>query len=247
MAKELPYFRFTVQEWQNGKISLESYELQGLFINVCCYYWINDCSITLAMLKKRFRDANHLLDELINLGILKHERRHDKIKIDFLIKQYELLSEKRKRRQEAGSKGGNAKAMLKQKCSYKDKDKDIYIDIYKEKEKEKKKINKKEKEKEKRTKKEKEKEIPTLETFLEYAKEECSKVGRNYEALRYSIEAKYESWKESGWKDGHGKVIKNWKTKLKNTLPYLKEINQTKNQNQNQNNFSNYGGIGGIL
>ena len=37
MAKELPYFRFTVQEWQNGKISLESYELQGLFMSRCGY------------------------------------------------------------------------------------------------------------------------------------------------------------------------------------------------------------------
>jgi hypothetical protein len=72
MAKELPYFRFTVQDWQNGKISLESYELQGLFISVCGYYWINDCSITMAMLKKRFRDATSLLDELVKLGIIKH-------------------------------------------------------------------------------------------------------------------------------------------------------------------------------
>lgn len=122
MAKELPYFRFTVQDWQNGKISLESYELQGLFISVCGYYWINDCSITLAMLKKRFRDATILLDELIKLGIIKHETKHDKVEIDFLNIQYDLLSEKRKLRQAAGSKGGNAKAMLKQKRSYKDKD-----------------------------------------------------------------------------------------------------------------------------
>jgi hypothetical protein len=124
MAKELPYFRFTVQDWQNGKISLESYELQGVFISVCGYYWINDCSITLAMLKKKFRDATKLIDELIELGIIKHEKKHDKIEIEFLNIQYDLLSEKRKRRQDAGSKGGNAKAMLKQKGSYKDKDKD---------------------------------------------------------------------------------------------------------------------------
>jgi len=122
MAKELPYFRFTVQDWQNGKISLESYELQGLFISVCGYYWINDCSITMAMLKKRFRDATSLLDELVKLGIIKHENKHDKVEIDFLNFQYDLLSEKRKLRQVAGSKGGNAKAMLKQKGSYKDKD-----------------------------------------------------------------------------------------------------------------------------
>jgi hypothetical protein len=122
MAKELPYFRFTVQDWQNGKISIESFEMQGLFISVCGYYWINDCDLTLAMLKKKFSIATNLLDELITLGILKHENRHDKVEIVFLNEQYDLLSEKRKARQNAGSKGGNAKAKLKQKGSYKDKD-----------------------------------------------------------------------------------------------------------------------------
>ena len=124
MAKELPYFRFTVQEWQNGNISLERYELQGLFISVCGFYWLQDCNITLTILKKKFNNATILLQELIDLGILKHESRRDKIDIVFLNNQYDLLSEKRKLRQVAGSKGGNAKAKLKQKGSYKDKDKD---------------------------------------------------------------------------------------------------------------------------
>lgn len=124
MAKELPYFRFTVQDWQNKDISLESYEMKGLFIDVCGFYWINDCNTTLAILKKKFSNAISLLDELVNLDIIKHEKKHDKVEIDFLNKQYDLLSEKRKLRQDAGSKGGNAKAMLKQKHSYKDKDKD---------------------------------------------------------------------------------------------------------------------------
>ena len=135
MAKELPYFRFTVQDWQNGKISLESYELKGLFIEICGYYWINDCSITLAMLEKKFKDAKELIRELIELGILKHENRHNKVEIEFLNTQYDLLSVKRKLRQEAGSKGGKAKAKLNQKGSYKDKDnnkdkeKDKYRDL----------------------------------------------------------------------------------------------------------------------
>lgn len=39
MANELPYFRFIVQAWQNGKISLEAYELKGIFIDVYGYYY----------------------------------------------------------------------------------------------------------------------------------------------------------------------------------------------------------------
>lgn len=122
MANELPYFRFTVQAWQNGKIAVERYELKGFFADICGYYWIQDCKITLAMLQKKFSNDKNLIKELIELTIIKHEKKHDKIKIDFLLTQSDLLSEKRKLRQEAGSKGGNAKAMLKQKCSYKDKD-----------------------------------------------------------------------------------------------------------------------------
>lgn len=122
MASELPYFRFTVQDWQNGKISLESLEIQGIFISICGYYWINDCSITLTNLLKKYRNESNLISELINLGIIKHEKRHDKVEIEFLNLQFDLLSEKRKARRDAGSRGGKAKAMLKQKSSYKDKD-----------------------------------------------------------------------------------------------------------------------------
>jgi hypothetical protein len=122
MAKELPYFRFTAFEWLNDDISLESYEVKGLFSDVCAYYWMQDCDVTLDKLKKRFSNATILLEQLLKSDIIKHENKHDKIKIDFLLTQYDLLSEKRKLRQSAGSKGGNAKAMLKQKGSYKDKD-----------------------------------------------------------------------------------------------------------------------------
>ncbi len=38
-----------------------------------------------------------------------------------------------------------------------------------------------------------------------------------------SLKLKYESWTENGWKDGNNKPIKNWKSKLLNTIPYLKE------------------------
>lgn len=124
MANDLPYFRFTVQAWQNGKISLESFHLKGLFIDICGFYWVQDCTITLTMLNKKFSNSTNDIKELINSEIIKHENRHDKIEIEFLNIQYDLLSEKRKVRQAAGSKGGNAKAMLKQKDSYKDKDKD---------------------------------------------------------------------------------------------------------------------------
>ena len=118
MANNLPYFRFFVQEWQNSKVSVENYKMQGLYINICAYYWVNDCDLTLLTLQKKFKDCKTLISEMIKNGLIKHEKRHNKIQIEFLNIQYDLLSEKRKMRQAAGMRGGNAKAMLKQKGSY---------------------------------------------------------------------------------------------------------------------------------
>jgi hypothetical protein len=129
MSKELPYFRFTAFEWLNGDISLENYQVKGVFSDVCAYYWFKDCSITKAMLEKRFSNALTEIKTLFESGILKFKNGDDYLEISFLNEQFDQLSELRKARQNAGSKGGKqkrskAKAKLKQKCSYKDKDKD---------------------------------------------------------------------------------------------------------------------------
>jgi len=135
MSKELPYFRFTAFEWLNDDISLEDYQTKGVFIDVCAYYWFKDCSITKAMLEKRFSTVMTVIELLFESGIIKFRNGDDFIEISFLNKQFDELSELRKQRQSAGSKGGKqraskAKAKLKQNPSYKDKDKDKDKDIH---------------------------------------------------------------------------------------------------------------------
>ena len=58
---------------------------------------------------------------------------------------------------------------------------------------------------------------PEFSEFLSYAQE----LEIYNKSMKFQLEAKYDSWKESGWKDGNNKKIKNWKTKLRNTLPYF--------------------------
>ena len=113
MAKELPYFKFFPAEWLNNSITLENYNVQGVFINICALYWFNDCSITKAMLKKRLRIENEI-EILIKVGIIK-EKKNEKISINFLDEQYLELLENHTKRVLAGRKGGlsNAKAMPK--------------------------------------------------------------------------------------------------------------------------------------
>lgn len=77
-------------------------------------------------------------------------------------------------------------------------------------------------------------EIPDYQLFLDYFKS----LKQVYKPeLEFSLQSKYETWVEDGWKDGNGKKIVNWKTKLKNTIPFLRPI--YKQQEQKEVNYGN--------
>ena len=61
------------------------------------------------------------------------------------------------------------------------------------------------------------KKIPTFIEFRDYAIEH--KPLANIKDLKL----KYDSWVANGWKDGNNKKIVNWKSKILNTLPFIKE------------------------
>tara|TARA_R110000782_G_scaffold67768_1_gene136820 strand:- start:244 stop:963 length:720 start_codon:yes stop_codon:yes gene_type:complete len=85
MAKDLPYFKFFCSEWNDGDITLESYKTQGIFINICSYYWSNECDVTLKNLKKKFRFNTDDIDYLIKERLIKSKE--DYISISFLDEQ----------------------------------------------------------------------------------------------------------------------------------------------------------------
>ena len=101
MAKSLPYFKFFCSEWTDGDITLEDLETQGFFINLCSYYWSNECDVLLIKAKKKFK---HLGDEifknLIDTEIIKIEG--DYLIINFLDEQ----REERLKSSKIKSKGG---------------------------------------------------------------------------------------------------------------------------------------------
>lgn len=74
-------------------------------------------------------------------------------------------------------------------------------------------------EKRKNTKKEKSEQ--DLESLMEYGKAELKKLDLPV-TYEYHLRSKIESWIEAGGKDGHGKPIRNWKSKIKNVIPFLK-------------------------
>jgi hypothetical protein len=109
--KELPYFKFEPAEWLVGDISSLDYDAQGFFIQVCCFYWLKNCDVTLEMLNKRFEaKAKHLLSICLEAQIIKCE---NKIKITFLDEQFNKRVDISKKMKIAGSLGGQAKQSIK--------------------------------------------------------------------------------------------------------------------------------------
>lgn len=74
----------------------------------------------------------------------------------------------------------------------------------------------------KKDNKEKNINIPTQIEFKDYA----LKNGKEIDV--YKLGLKYKSWIANDWKDGNNKPIKNWKTKLLNTLPFLEKQKQAR-------------------
>ena len=105
MAKDLPYFKFFCSEWNDGDITLETFEHQGLFINICSYYWSNECILNFDKLLKRFRGYEDLIDDLSSALLIKIN--NDRmISISFLDEQREERLEQSKIK----SRGGKASA-----------------------------------------------------------------------------------------------------------------------------------------
>lgn len=77
--------------------------------------------------------------------------------------------------------------------------------------------------------------IPTISEFLDY----CKTIKEiNYTQYEFSLKTKYETWVDAKWVDGNGKKIKNWKTKIKSVIPYLKPTEPIKPENKSI--YSNY-------
>lgn len=111
MAKDLPYFKFFCSEWNDGDITLESYQTQGLFINICSYYWSNNCEITFSKLKKKFKGFESNFKELIDAEIIKLN--DDLVIINFLNEQLAEREESSIVKSRAGKASALARKLAK--------------------------------------------------------------------------------------------------------------------------------------
>lgn len=193
MSKELPFFKFNATQWLTGNINYESFQVQGAFIRICAEYWNRSNEMSYEDLILRINNAK-LVDYLIEKEYIKVKNK--KVFIKFLDEEKEEIGSKRLKLSEAGRKGGlsSAEARLKGGSSIKNKNKE--------------------------EDKEEEKNIPTLDEFVAYGLVQLPDVSKD--ALRL----KYHSWVSNDWcvsVGGKTRKIKNWKSSLNNTLPYLQK------------------------
>lgn len=108
MAKNFPYFKFVATEWLTGNISFEDFEVQGLFISICSFYWHRDGSISFEEIKKRYK-RDDLIQKLIESDFLGSDS--EVVSISFLDEQLEAADHISKRNSENGKKGAYLKAL----------------------------------------------------------------------------------------------------------------------------------------
>jgi hypothetical protein len=103
--KELPWFKYNTGQYLTGEITTCSYETQGIFANICCYYWNKAGNYFLDIAKKRFPVNIENIDELIELDIMKVDE-DGKLVINFLDEQLVEKERVSKRNAVNGRKGG---------------------------------------------------------------------------------------------------------------------------------------------
>lgn len=90
-------------------------------------------------------------------------------------------------------------------------------------------------------------EPPDLETFIAFAREMYqNELKVDFSPYEFAVKAKYDSWNDADWKDGHKEPIVVWKNKLRNTIPHLKPIYGQSTRNNTSTGFnSGYGNTSG--
>jgi hypothetical protein len=82
-----------------------------------------------------------------------------------------------------------------------------------------------------------EKGAPAREEFLSF----CQTLDIDFDRLKETISAKYDTFVDDGWCNGYGKPITNWKNTIRNVIPHLKPM-PTKVQNEQPKAKGNWGG-----
>lgn len=129
--KKLPWFKFTPNEWLTGSIVGEDMCSQGLFINICAYYWKEGGNVPMSKIERRYSKYDAF--DLIKREYLKANK--GIVNIKFLDEQLSEYEQDRKLDSENGKKGaqkrwgGHGVAINGHKPNIADIDIDIELEL----------------------------------------------------------------------------------------------------------------------
>jgi len=204
MAKELPYFKFFCSEWTDGDITLEDFEVQGLFISICSYYWSSACEVSLQKLKKRFRNQDKNINYLLKTGIIKKKSKD--ISINFLDEQWVERQEKSTRNSKIAKDAWDKRKESKRNANASETQ--CESDTIKRREEE---IRKEEKREDNNIVVD-----FNFDNVEKYFTEQAVKYKLDSKQLLKKVSWAYDFYKDLGFKNTKGKKIKNLNSTIKN-------------------------------
>lgn len=104
MEKNIPYYKCCPAKRQSKRIINCTLEAQGLFANICDFYWVNMGNLNIEFVNERFPNNGKDIENLINKKIIKITE--GEITISFLDIQIESFTNISKKRADSGRKGG---------------------------------------------------------------------------------------------------------------------------------------------
>jgi hypothetical protein len=110
MAKELPFFKFNPTEWLVGKISYQSLEIQGAFVQCCAIFWKNSGVVKTDQIDWKIGKGN--LESLVNYDFISIDK-DGFLSIEFLEEQLVSFDGIRQERSISGQKSAEKRAEAK--------------------------------------------------------------------------------------------------------------------------------------
>ena len=107
--ESLRWFKFDTKIWNSGRISAESYEVQGVFLNASILYWDRSGDLDIQFLRRKIR-RDDCIDELIESDLIQVDQ-NGNVNIKWIDGEIDLANTRRTNSKRAATMRWNAEAM----------------------------------------------------------------------------------------------------------------------------------------
>ena len=113
--ESLRWFKFDTKIWNSRRISAESYEVQGVFLNASILYWDRSGDLDIQFLRRKIK-RDDCIDELIESDLIQVDQ-NGNVNIKWIDGEIDLANTRRNNSKRAATMRWNAEAMQAQSGS----------------------------------------------------------------------------------------------------------------------------------